>query len=132
MNDGKLLTISDFEWASVSRYLVYVSSVAGLVDVSSEHVHNFGLAKWGRSRLLAQKQRVLVIMTSNQKKLENFVGSRRDELREEEISVIRSIYVQTKRNIDTVKEHILIAESYRAAGMGDLLQEKGDQDDALF
>ncbi len=38
--------------------------------------------------------------------IERFVGERRSELDENELAVLRSLYMQYKSNIETVKGHI--------------------------
>ncbi len=113
MADRKLKRISDFEWASVTQYLVYIASAAKLEEINSDHVNSFPLARLGAGLMALRKKRVLVKLRGNKEKLERFAGEFKGELGESEISVLRSLYVQYKRDIDTVEKHIRVVELYK-------------------
>ncbi len=106
MSNEKMLSLADFEWASTARYIVYISSIANLKEINSNHVISFPLGRLGPEKLLKQKERVLFVLEGNKVSIERFVGERRSELDENELAVLRSLYMQYKSNIETVKGHI--------------------------
>ncbi len=105
-DEGSLRCLADFEWASATQYIIYVSSAARLSEINSSHVVSFPLGRLGPEKLLKQKQRVLILLEGNKKNIERFVGERKSQLDENELAVLRSLYVQYKGNIETVKGHI--------------------------
>lgn len=109
---GLLKPLSAFEWASVSRYIVYISSVAGLKEINTNHVISFSLTRLGVKGLVRQKERVLLQLRKNMGGLECFAEEHRGELEKEEISVLRSMYVQIRGSIAIVEGHIRMAERY--------------------
>ncbi len=129
-NTGQLKSLADFEWASATQYIIYVSSVARLSEINSSHVISFPLGRLGPEKLLKQKQRVLILLEGNKKSIEQFVGERKSQLDENELAVLRSLYVQYKGNIETVKGHIeYIGECVVELELSILkLQEKKDDD----
>jgi hypothetical protein len=107
MSDAsQLRNLSDFEWASATQYISYISSVAGLAEINSNHVISFPLARIGPDKLLKQKRRVLILLEGNKKSIERLVGERKSDLDENELAILRSLYVQYKANIETVEAHI--------------------------
>lgn len=129
---GQLKPLSAFEWASVSQYIVYISSVAGLKEFNSNDLISFPLAKIGAEKLLSRKERLLVLLRGNKKRIERFVGDRKEELGEGELSVLRSMYLQFKRSIETVEEHIRIAGLYQEVAGTGLFPSEETQDDLPF
>ena len=133
MNDRKLKHLVDFEWATVARYMVYVSAVAGLKEINTDHVVSFPLARMGYSRLSSRLKRILSVLEGNVKALETFAGRFKGELTENELVVLRTIYVQHARSIETVKGHMKAVEHYRTVGANHiLLEELGGGEDELF
>lgn len=109
---GQLKSLSAFEWASVSQYIVYISSVAGLKEFNSSDVISFPLAKIGPVKLVARKVCVLAVLEGNKKQIEMFVGKNEGKLEDGEMSVLRGMYLQFVRSIETVEEHIRAARLY--------------------
>lgn len=133
MSSGRLLSLCDFEWASVATYIVYFSSVAGLAEVNSDHVISFPLGRLGPEMLLKRKERVLTVLEGNRASIERFVGDRRDDLSEDELAVIRTLYLQYKASIETVRGHIEIASVCLIDGQaGFSSSDEGEADDQLF
>lgn len=132
LNDSSV-SLSSFEWASVSQYLVYVSSAAGLEEINSNHVTSFPLARLGPGKVIRQKERVLAKLRWNQRHLERFVGARKDGLENSEKAVLRSMYLQYRRNIETVEDHLRIAGMYGESVVNSQFQESKEvEDDLLF
>jgi len=131
--EGPLKSLADFEWASAARYIIYVSSVAGLSEINSKHVVSFSLSRLGPGKLLRQKQRVLILLESNKQNIERFVGECKPQLGENELAILRSLYLQYKSNIETVRGHIgCIGECVVQLEEALLVVEQGRKDDYLF
>lgn len=109
MSGEKFRPLSDFEWASVARYIIYVSSAAGLKEINSSHVTSFSMGRLGPEVVLKQKLRVLALLKENQESIESFAGEYKDELDAAEMSVLRSLYLQYKNDIETVQAHVVFA-----------------------
>lgn len=130
---GSLKRIADFEWASVAKYLMYISAAMELKEISSQRVTSFPLTRLGPERVLKQKWSVEKLLEWNISAVERFVGSRKDELGKHELVVLRGLYIQHKCNLETVKEHIRSAEFYRASVDVRLFEiEEGEEDELLF
>ena len=133
MLDSELKTLASFEWAYIGQYMVYITSVAGLDEINSDHVISFPLAQLGPEKLIARKTRVQVLLEGNIQKLERFVGAYREQLDESEVSVLRSLYRQYKCDSETVKGHLVTARQYKKADeTGSFLVDEGVQDDIPF
>lgn len=133
MSDKTLLSLSSFEWASVSQYIIYISSVAGLTEVNTNEVICFPLARFGPHKMIARKEKVLAVLRENRAKLERFAARKQQELGEEEMSVLRSIYRQFSGSIDTVEGHLIVAKAYQdELDVGLFNEEIGGGDDELF
>ncbi len=133
MSSSKLLSLSDFEWASTARYIVYVSNIANLREINSNHVISFPLGRLGPEKLLKQKEAVLILLEENKASIERFVGKHRDELDENEMAVLRTLYLQYKSNAESVKGHIdIIASCMIEIELGIAQAQEVDSDDALF
>ena len=132
MPDKRLQPISAFGWASVAQYTVYISGVAGLLEVNSDHVSCLPLAKVGPTKLLARKLRMATILRSNLKGLEVFVEKHKDDLGLNEMSVIRGFYRQYKENLETVEGHMEIIENYAQSLSKDMFQQSEEIDDTPF
>lgn len=128
MASGKLLTLSDFEWASAVHYIVYISRVAGLREINSNHVISFPLGRLGHEKLLKRKERVLASLEENRASIERFAGEKREELGDDELAVIRTIYLQYKANIETVKGHIEAIEVCLSEVRADIFHLTGEDD----
>jgi len=125
--------LSDFEWASAAKYIIYISTAAGLKEINSNHVISFPLGRIGPDRLLKQKERVLVLLEANKRSIERFAGEHKQDLGEKELAILRSLYFQYKANAETVKEHIqAIGECMVAIELGILNSQRKGEDDALF
>lgn len=133
MTDKELKHLSDFEWASVAQYIVWVESAAGLSQINSSHVVSFPLARMGIDRLRLRLNRVETALLCNIAALERFVGERKSELTSNELAVLRTLYIQYKRNVETVKGHLEQVEACAMSEAGELWpEEKGAQEDELF
>lgn len=106
MREKKLLSLVDFEWASVARYIHYISSITGLKEINSNHVISFPLGRLGPHKLLKQKERVLLVLEENKRLVERFVGEHRDHLSDKELAVLRTLYMQYRSNVEMVEGHI--------------------------
>lgn len=109
---SKLKSLSEFEWASVAQYMIYIASVAHLAEVNNDHVISFPLARIGPERLLRRKQKVLAVLELNTGNIERFVGSHSDDLEDGELSVLRTMYMQYRNGAVIVREHIRVVELY--------------------
>lgn len=133
MSSIKLLSISDFEWASTARYIMYISSMANLKEINSNHVISFPLGRMGPDQLLKQKENVLLALEDNKTNIERFVGEYREELDKNELAVIRSLYLQYTSNAKTVNGHIdIIAACMTEIELGILQSEVDKEDEPLF
>jgi len=76
---------------------------------------SFPLSKVGSGKLVGRKTRVLAQLEANLQRLEKFVGRYKEALEDAEMAVLRTIYLQYKRNIETVVEHLRVARLYQEA-----------------
>lgn len=133
MSEKKLLKLADFEWASAARYIIYISSIANLKEINSNHVISFPLARMGPGKLLKQKESVLVALEGNKSSIERFVGEHKADLDPEELAVLRSLYMQYKGNAEIVRGHIgIIATCLVEIELGILQSQEVGSDDDLF
>ncbi len=133
MSSSKLLSLSDFEWASTARYIMYISSMAGLKEINSNHVMSFPLGRLGPDKLLTQKENVLSLLEANKAGIERFVGEHSGELDSDELAVLRSLYMQYKGNAETVRGHMdIIGTCLVEIELGVLQSEEATDEDALF
>jgi len=129
----KVLSLSDFEWASAARYIIYVSAVAGLQEISSNSVVSFPLGRIGPDKLLKQKERTFIALEANKRAVERFVGEHNRDLGEKEMAILRSLYLQYKSNAETVRNHIrAVGECMVAIELGILGSKEGGEDADLF
>jgi hypothetical protein len=129
MTDRRLLSMADFEWASVCRYVVYISQYIGLAEINSSRVNSFAMSRDGYVKTIRRKKKTLGIVRLNMKLLERFVGKNRDGLDDEEMAVIRSMYRQYAANAETVSRHIRAAEVYRKTSTKDFFEKAEDGKD---
>lgn len=130
---GSLKHLKDFEWASVARYVGYIASIAGSSEINANHVVSFPLARLGPDKLLKQKKRVLALLEANRAGIERFVGNRRSHLDENELAVLRTVYLQYKSGAEMVRRHIVFLEDCVIEAELTLLRmEEAGQDDLLF
>lgn len=133
MSEEKLLSLAVFEWASVARYIVYISSIAHLEEINSNHVISFPLARLGPDKLLKQKKGVLQALEDNKRHIERFVGEHRAELGDDELAVLRTLYLQYKGNAGVVREHIdIIRTCLVEIELGILQSQEVNDGDQLF
>ncbi len=123
MSDKELRTISSFEWASVTQYIVYISVLIGLHDVNCNHIVSFPLVGLGAKALIVRKQRMISVLEVNKAKLERFVCAKKEELGSDEMAVLRSMYVQWRKSIETMRGHVETARAF---------QKMEEEDDCLF
>lgn len=132
MQERKLQPISAFEWASVAQYIIYISGAAGLKEVNSGDVLCLPLAKIGPEKLLSRKMRVALVLKSNLRSLEGFVGRFEDELEDNEISVIRGMYRQLRDNLETVSGHMELIEDFARTEYTGFYDQEEEKDDTPF
>ncbi len=132
MQERKLQPISAFEWASVAQYVVYINGAAGLKEVNSDHVLCLPLAKIGPEKLLARKMRVALVLKSNLRSIEGFVGRFEAELEANEISVIRGMYRQFRDNLETVAGHMELIEDFARTEYTGFYDQEEEKDDTPF
>lgn len=133
MTSEKLLSLSDFEWASAARYIVYISKVAGLKEINSEHVNSLPLGRLGADKLLKQRGTILKTLEGNISKLEIFTADNKGDLDANELAIIRSVYIQHRDSIKTVKAHLEVIKFWVSAFQGSFFGVGGGQeDDQLF
>ncbi len=102
----RLHTISEFEWVSGARYIMYVSSVAGLGEVSSNAIFSFRVGAGGVLTLYKQKVATMNIIERNMDLLARFAGKDVDSFEDAELSIIRGLYRTWKDALDIVKSHV--------------------------
>lgn len=110
----KLRRLNEFEWASVAQYVIYISSLVGLEEMRADDVISFPLARLGPLKVIARKERCLDVLEGNKKLIERFVGENEPELDDDEISVLRSLYIQYRDSALVVRGHLRVAELYLA------------------
>lgn len=133
MSEKELLSLSDFEWASAARYIIYISGVANLKEINSSHVTSFPLANLGPDRLMKQKEGVLLVLEANKSSIERFVGEHEGDLAKEELAVLRSLYMQYKGNAEVVRGHIdIIGTCQVEIELGILQSQEVGPDGDLF
>lgn len=110
MSKSKLKKLSDFEWASACKYILYISAIAGLREINSSHVISFPLARLGPEKMLKQKRAALAVLEGNKSAIERFVGEHKSSLDDNELAVVRTLYLQYRDSAETVKGHIGFAE----------------------
>ncbi len=131
MPESELKSLSSFEWATVGRYMVYISCVAGLKEINSNHVYSFPLTQVGTIKLIARKTRVLAQLGGNMTALERFVGIHREKLEDDELAVIRSLYCQIKTWAEIVGGHLETAREFDAQEQLELTGV-AEEDDVAF
>ncbi len=133
MTGEKLKSLSEFEWASVAQYMVYISITAGLKEVDSSRVISFPMARLGTVAVLKRKKGTLLLLNENRKRIERFADEYKDQLSANEMSVLRSLYLQYKKGAEMVQGHIDIAESWIEELDGHRVQLDWEgEDDLLF
>jgi len=129
MAERKLQPISAFGWASVAQYTVYISGVARLLEVNSDHVNSLPLARMTPQKLLSRKLRTQVILRSNLRALEVFVEKYKADLGLSELSVIRGFYRQYKDSLETVEGHMQIIENYARSSDKSMFEQTHEKSD---
>jgi len=131
MSGKKLLSISDFEWASAAQYIVYISTLADLRETVVGDVFSFRFGKGGAQGLLGKKLKTLSLLQGNRRKLERLVGEKEKELGRNEIAVIRGMWQGISRShevvrvqADTLKEMV---EEERQRSMFEGLLDKAEE-----
>lgn len=102
----KLARLCDFEWASACQYIVYVSSIAGLHEVSADSVHSLSVVRGGVRGARMRKQKVLALLVENVSLLDAFVSEHSDDLGELELAILRSMRSSFKVSQVTVNEKL--------------------------
>lgn len=132
MPKRKLSPLSTFEWASLSRYIHYISNAAGLIELGSDQVHSLRLSGVSSGVALARKKRTSDILQRNLRALEGFVGEYKEDLSDEEVSVIRSMYRQYQENASTVAEQEKVIVMLRSMVQGNMFDLLGEEDEPVF
>lgn len=103
---GSAKRLKDFEWASATRYIVYISEVAGLTEMTDTAVYSFVVSRYGMGGLLRVKQKTADAIHDNMIKLEEFVTGHEGGINKLELAIIRSMYRSLKKNLEIVDTHI--------------------------
>lgn len=98
--------VSDYEWASVTRYIVAVSSIMALHEFNWSAVHSFPYAKMGSTKLKDQKRRYLGKVVENIETLKEYVSRNKAELGTSEMVVLRGMYEQLSASKFLLEDHI--------------------------
>jgi len=130
VSSKKVLSVSDFEWASAAKYIIYISAIAGLEEINSNRVVSFPFGRIGPDKLLKQKERTLVVLEANKRAIERFVGEHKHDLGEKELTILRSLYFQYKTGEETVKGHIRAIGDYMVAIEMQVLRSEEEGEDA--
>ncbi len=125
--------LADFEWASVGRYIQYVSVNANLMDINLASVHSFRIVDGNIKYLVTQKRALCWRLEENLRRLVTWVGAHADSLEVQEKEVLRSVYRDIGSALASTKEHLAVAERLLRdqEEMSDLFGE-GGQDDLPF
>lgn len=108
---ARLKTISDYEWASVAQYIVYVSACADLIEISSDAIYSFRIGQAGPASLARRKRRTRDCLARNMELIVEFVERNEGELLSDEQNVIRGMYRTQADGLAMVKEHAVRAEA---------------------
>lgn len=129
-NEGQkvLCRMSDFEWASAARYMVWLEVNAGVKQVNYDRVYSFRIEGGGIAGLLASKKRLLSEAKGNMAAIEAFAGEHRESLRSEELVVLRSLYCTCKAAIGTLNEQLQRAEAMNGAQKEGLFGKEEEQE----
>ncbi len=106
-----LLRVSDFDFASVSRWVAWFSQEAGLRDLDVGGFRSFGVTESGYVGLKRKKEAQLASVESNMKKIERWVEAHEGKIDEEELVLIRSMYRQCLEVSKGVREHVESAKN---------------------
>lgn len=126
-------TIRDYEWTSVSSFIVYVSQVAGLKEISANAIYSFGYARHGPKKLMLRKIKAEALLNGNLSKLTEYVKLKDDRVDEQRLSVIRGMFINIKEARDIVTGHIerieqLLAVEQAPFGIYEATEEKNTDD----
>lgn len=132
MSQKKLKGIGSFEWASAAAYQTYISSQAGLQEISSIEVYSFSIGGCGVDKLIAKKVRLLALIMGNMQSLDQFVKEHAEALGETELVYIRSLYGQLMRYKEFADRHLAAARSIQKTVQLSLGDEEGPEDEIPF
>lgn len=135
MSSSETNSLSSYEWASAAQYIQYVSRVAGLEEINSDHINSFSLSRHGPDFLIARKNRTLASLLTNMVALEQFVTCVEGHRKSDELAIIRTMYVQFRRACEKVEEHIGKIKAYertRQVAFEDFIREENERDDIPF
>lgn len=104
--------MADFEWASAARYIVHIEKLLGLQDVASGNIYSFPLGRIGPEKLEAKKRRLARTLSGNIAKLELFVGENKSDLGDNELAILRSMYVTMSSAHETCEGHAELAKYF--------------------
>lgn len=128
----KVLRMADFEWASGTKYIVYLSAVLELEEINMNSVYSFRLSSLGAKKLIGQKASERNKAVNNMKAVERWAGKNADTLAEEEKEILITMYNQYKGVVQTCVEHIETANKLVAIEKISLLGEVDESDDFPF
>jgi hypothetical protein len=114
MSNREVKSVSDYEWASSARWLVWFSDTCGLDAVSISKVYSFKIDQGGIDKLIRHKRLTLARVKSNKSKIEAAVGRMQDLLGEDEMVLARSVYRQYAVWERMLQEHVDRAKGLRA------------------
>lgn len=118
---AQVIRVSDFEWASVSRYIVEVSVIMGLSNFNWDLVHSFPYERLGPDKLKARKIRLLCALMDDLDVIDGYVKENEKTLGKEEFAVLRGMYKQYDSCRVMLEEHLARIETFRAIFNAELL-----------
>lgn len=108
-----VMRVSDFEWASFSRYMEWVSVYIGLDDINWGNVYTFPYGRLGPDKLKARKVRLLSQIIGDIEKIDDYISEISDELGPPEQVALNSMKDQYASYRDLLEDHLGRIEVFR-------------------
>ncbi len=124
-------SISDYQWASVGRYIGYLEQQLALTQVDAEKVYSFRISG-SASRLYDYKKQLIATLEENNAKL--CVYGHGHELGEDELNVIRGMYRANRDAVGVLRDHVKRLEGMKERGQYELglKVDEAEDDDVPF
>ncbi len=124
--------LSDYTWGSVGRYIQHVEVNTGVVAIAASAIWSFKFDNDDPLRLSRSKNRTLLVLNENLRRIATYAGDRREEMTDDERVVLRSYYRTLQDAIGLVKDHIERADGIAGAMMRTLVFDWENQDEPPF
>lgn len=102
----EILRVSDYEWASVTKYIVAVSAEMALHEFDWSAIHSFPYARMGSEKLRSKKVRMLGRVMDNIDSVKEYVTIHKSNLGTAEKVVLRGMYEQLDASKKLLEDHI--------------------------